>query len=356
MSFLNFLRPKKIVALDIGSHTIKLAEFLVKKKKILLKNFAFLPVPEGCIAQEGLMDMDALKGPFSDFMKQHIQAPVSLYATIGGRSVIIKKIEVPRVETEIMNELVETEMRQSLPFNLEDVNYQYETLSAFQPAQEDRVNILLVAAKKDIVNRYDQLIVSSGYKCDRIDVDGFAVSSCMRMAYPEITQKDKNALVLDIGKLSTTFMVLHAGHLIFEHNISVGGHTYNNHLMRQMDVSIEEAESLKLSSCSQKEAPEEVQNIIKESNIQICDEIVIGNEYFNNHFEDLSISSCYITGGGSHLPKLRDVLAEKLAVPVQVLNPLQAVEHSDTITDSLEYIQNFATIPIGLCLRGQEEE
>ncbi len=344
------------MTLDIGSHTIKLAEFSLKKKKIILENFAFLPVPEECVTREGLTEMETLIEPFSHFIKQSVQEPFSLYAAIGGRAVIIKKIEIPRVETEIMNELVEIEVRQNLPFNVEDINYHYEPLSALQPRQEDRVNILLVAARKNIVESYDRLIRSSGYECNRVDVGGFAVAACLRHSQPEITRDDKNVLVLDIGKMGTVFMVLHAGHLIFEHYVSVGGDTYNDHLMRQMDVSVNEAEALKISSGTNKEAPEEVQKILRESNTHLCDEIYVGNEYFNNHFTDLKLSACYITGGGSHLPGLKQALVEKLSMPVQVLNPLEAVECSAQMEDNLQHIKNFAAVSIGLCFRGQEDK
>lgn len=354
-SFFNF-RSKKVVTLDIGCHTIKLAEFLVKNKKVTLENFAFLPVPAECVTQEGLTETETLIEPFSNFVKQSVQEPFSLYAAIGGRAVIIKKIEIPRVETEIMNELVEVEVRQNLPFNVEDINYHYDVLSALQHRQEDRVNILLVAARKNVVENYDRLVKSSGYECDRVDVGGFAIAACLCHAHPEITQKDKNVLVLDIGKMGTVFMVLHSGHLIFEHYVSVGGDTYNDHLMRQMDVSVNEAESLKVSSGTNKEVPEEVQKILKESNSQLCDEICVASEYFSNHFTDLELSTCYITGGGSCLPDLKQVLAEKLNMPVQILNPLKAVECSIQMEDNLQHIKNFAAVPIGLCFRGQEDK
>ena len=354
-SFFSF-GSKKIVTLDIGCHTIKLAEFSVKRKQVILEHFAFLPVPEECVTQEGLTEMEIIIEPFSNFVKQNVQGSFSLYAAIGGRAVIIKKIEVPRVEKEIMNELVEVEVRQNLPFNIEDINYHYDVLSALQPNQEDRLNILLVVAKKNVVENYDRLIKSSGYECDRVDVGGFAIAACLRHAHPEITQKDKNVLVLDIGKIGTVFMVLHSGHLIFEHYVSVGGDTYKDHLMRQMDISVNEAESLKISSGANKEVPEEVQKILTESNYQLCDEIYVANEYFNNHFTDLELSTCYITGGGSCLPDLKKVLAEKLNMPVQVLNPLKAIECSPQIEDSLQHIKYFAAVPIGLCFRGQEDK
>ena len=355
MSFFNFGKPKRVVTLDIGSHSIKLAEFLLQKKKVVLENFAFLPMPEECVVHEELTGMEVLHESFSRFVKQNTEEPFSLYAAIGGRTVIIKKVEIPRVEAEIINDLVAMEVNQNLPFNIEDINYHYEILSQLPPKQEDRMNILLVVAKKNIVVECDRLIKAAGYTCKSVDVEEFALASCVQRAYPGIMQSKKNVLVLNIGKRGTVFMVLASGTLIFKYYIAVGGDTYNDHLIRNMDISHEEAEELKISCSTSKEAPEEVKKILKDGNLHLAEEIMVGSEYFNNHFADMELSLCYITGGGSHLPDLKPILEKQLKIPVERLNPLPALECNPQMEAQLEHIQSFAAVSVGLCFRSQEE-
>ena len=355
MSFLSrFMKPKKLTALDVGSHAIKLAEFTVKKNKPVLEHFAFLPMPEKCLSIDGLINPNELKEAFAQFIKQNTTGPVQLCVSFSGRAVMTKKIEIPRVEKDMMDELVGMEAKQILPFDMEDINYNYELIENLPAKQEDRINVLLVAAKKHIVHNTEQLITSAGYACERMDTNGLAVATCVEKVCAESTQKNKNVLVLDIGKVNTHFLVLHGGQLIFEYYVAVGSTAYNNLLMKEMDIDFKEAEVLKLSVSEGKEAPEEVSDIMRANNIYLCDEVFVGNEYFKNQFVDMELSECYITGGGCQSPGLAGLLEEKFSMPVHILDPLSVVECSEAMEASRPAVKNFSAVLVGLCLRSMQ--
>ncbi len=351
MPFFSF-KKKNIVTLDIGSNTIKLADFSIQKKKPVLENFAHFAIPEDHMTIEGIVESDALQESFSQFIKKNTSDAFRLCLAITGRAVIVKKIEIATVDKQMQDELVESEARHILPFNMEDINYTYEPMDFLPTEQKERQNILLIAAKKKVVNNYNRLVSSAGYECDRVDMGGFAIADCISMAHPHIKEKGKNVLVLDIGKIGTHFIVLHGGHLIFCHFVVMGSSSYNDYLMKDMNLDYQSAESLKQGVCSGEEVPEEVLSIMRSNNTVLCDEMIVGNEYFKNQFPGMKLSECYITGGGCQAPDLTKDLEERFKVPVNILDPLQFIKCNTVMEDVKVHIKNFSAISVGLCLRG----
>ena len=349
-------KSKKFIAVDIGSDTIKLCEFSRnKKKEIVLENFIFLPVPDNCIEQGDLINLDPLKESFSDFLSQNVGEKVNtvLYASMSGRSILAKKLDVLRSEKkELMDDLVQEEMVQSLPFNIDEINYNYFPLESYHSPNENMASILVVAAKSDNVAVVDQLFKSTGYPCAGVDMGALALAECVRFLEEDLGEKE-NILLLDIGKSGTNFIVLNNKDLLFSRYISVGSNFYTVNLMKEMSIEYEEAESLKISWCSGGEAPPEVNSIVEESHGSFCEEVFIGLEYFKNQFPDLDLLKIYVTGGGSKIPNLVSAISKKFNISsTAVLDPFTTVQSSDLLEDSLSDIKHFIACLIGLYLRG----
>ncbi len=348
---MKWFKPKQVVTLDVGSHTMKLAEFSLKKGVPFLENFAFFPVPDNCVEQGDLINFEPFAEVLPDFISQSTTKPVSdIYVSMSGRSVIVKKIEILRSEKELMNDLVQEEVSQNLPFDLNEVNYDYVQMKTPVSVNESKMNILLIAAKKEVVNEINKLIENIGYRCMSIDIGPFSVSECVKFMKPK--DKGGNVLILDIGKSGTMFSVLNKGNLIFSRYMTVGSNFYTTSLMREMGVEYQEAESLKISWSSEGEAPPEMSRIMMEGDRYFCDEIFIGCEYFKNQFPNEEFSQVYVTGGGSKMANLVSAIAVKFEIPAKILDPFKALETSEFLQDSLSHIRHFAPTTIGACLRG----
>ena len=345
-------KSKKLFTLDIGSHTLKLAEFLVDNERPFLENFAFLSIPENCIEQGDLINAEPFRDILPEFMSQNIEKSSELYISMGGRSIIVKKMEILRVEKELMDSLVQEEVSQSLPFNVEEINYDYTQIKDPKPYNKGKMNILLVAAKKDIVGHINQLVEDAGYQCASIDMGAFALSSCIKFVYPEYRKNKENILVLDIGKSGTMFIVLHKGDVIFSRYITIGSDFYNVSLMKEMGIALQEAEALKASWCSGDEVPSEVSRIITEGDEYFCDDLFVGCEYFKNQFPDEMFSKIYVTGGGSYISNLVEAISKKFEVPAELLDPFERLKSNDLLRNSLSHIRHFVPVSLGLCLRG----
>lgn len=346
-------QPKRMVTLDMGSHTIKLADLLIKKGQPFLQNFATLPVPDNCIEQGDLINSEPFQDILPNFISQNVDSSVpDVYVSISGRSTIVKKIEILRSEKELMDDLIQEEMNQSLPFNLDEINYDYERMLSPKASSEGKMNILLVAAKNDVVDRVNQLIKSVGHRCKVIDMGAFALIESVKFVDPDSVEKNQNILILDIGKSGTVFIVLHKGDLIFARYMMIGSDFYTVSLMKDMGVEYREAESLKISWCDGDETPQEVSRIMQESDQHFCDEIFVGCEYFKNQFPKEEISQVFVTGGGSKITNLVKAIEVKFNMPTRVLDPFETLKSSDFLEDSLSHIKYFSSASLGLCLRG----
>ena len=346
-------KPKRMVTLDIGNHSIKMAEFVIKKKQPFLEHFSIFSIPEHCIQQGTVDPIESLKEPLSDFISENTLDSVrDLSMAIGGKFVFVKKLEVLNSERELLDEMVQVEVKQNLPFNVGEVNYDYSAINSPRPKESNKINVLLIVALCKVVSDYDALFRSMGYNCQTIDTHGFALETCFQCAYPKVAnQKNSNVVLLDIGKSGTNFIVLHGGKLIFDRYITIGTGFYVNNIMQEMGVSLQEAESLYLSSGVGEAVPAEMSQIISDSNRYFCDEILEGVEYFKNQFPDQPFMECYVTGGGAKMVQLINDIGKALGVPTQVFDPFAGFKYSEVLKDSINHIKYFVPVSIGLCLR-----
>ena len=346
-------RPKKMLVLDVGSHTLKLAEFSVKKKKLFLENFSFLPVVDNAIEQGDLINKDSLREALPDFISQNTENKISeIYVVMSGRSIIVKKLEVLQSEKDLLEDLMREEIRQNLPFNIDEINYDYMQLTALPPEDQSKMNVLLFAAKKKVVTQVNNMIEEAGYKCVSVDMGALALAGTLSFIETDIEKKTENILILDIGKAGTSFMVLNKGQLVFSRYITIGSEFYTQSIMREMNMEYPSAEALKFSWCSGTETPSELSKIMAESNRYFCDEIFIGYEYFQHQFPNASLSRSYVTGGGGKLLDLMPALSKRFAIPFQLMEPFPTLSSNDVLADSLEHIQYFIPVVLGACLNG----
>ncbi len=340
--------------MDVGSHTAKLADFSIKKKSIpVLENFATLSIPDNCMEQGDLINAEPLKDILPEFISQHTKGVISdIYVSMSGRSIIVKKMEILQSEEKLMDTFVHEEIKQNFPFDINEINYNYMPISNYMTTNKNKVNILLIAVKEESVEKINQMIENMGYKCKVIDMCAFALSNCIKFIEPEISKKDENTLILDIGKSGTMFTVLRRGDLIFSRYILVGSDFYTVYLMKEMGIEYQEAESLKISWCAGDEAPPEVSHLIETSVHYFCDEIFVGCEYFKNQFPEEEFSRIYVTGGGGKIANLITTIEKKFNLPVHLLNPFDGIQINESLETAVNDIKYFTPACVGTCLRG----
>ena len=341
---------KKLIGIDIGTANIKMAELDVSRKSASLSAFSIMPTPPRAITGGEVTDPAAI----SDTLNAMLAARKSKrkHAAVGlwGTSVITKRISIPQMDEKLVAGQIKWEAEQYIPFDINEVNVDFKTLKQFQ-ASPDTMEVLLVAARQDQAFLYQDIVQSSGLTCSLIDVSGFALANCFLGNWP--AAKGQTVAVMNIGAGVTNFIVIESGEVIFCRDIPAGGLTYTTEISKNMGMSIEEAEALKISACNGGAAPDEVSKIIQASHDLITEEIQSSLDFFINTTPGLPVQQCFVTGGASRTTGLVAALNSQTKLNLEMFDPFRMISINPKTLDPgfVGDVRDFAAVAVGLGLR-----
>ena len=154
-------KSNNVIGLDIGTNSIKLIEIEESKGGYRLKNFGITPLPKDSIVNGSIVNHDAVVSAIQHIISNLKIKAKDVVASISGHPVIIKKITMPLATDEELEESIKFEAEQYIPFDLEEVNIDFEVLTA-EEEKADQMNVMLVAAKKVMINDYNKVLTDAG--------------------------------------------------------------------------------------------------------------------------------------------------------------------------------------------------
>ena len=175
-------KKKDVVGVDIGSSSIKLVEFREVKSGFRLQNLAISPLPPEAIVDGALMDSVTIINAIRDLIATSKTKTKEVVASVSGHSVIVKKITLPLMTEAELEESIQWEAERYIPFDINDVNIDFQTFGA-NPENPEVMDVVLVAAKKDIINDYVSVIMEAGLNPVIIDIDAFALENMLGINY-----------------------------------------------------------------------------------------------------------------------------------------------------------------------------
>jgi type IV pilus assembly protein PilM len=347
-----FFDSNKVIGLDIGTNSIKVIELDVSPRKATVISFGVAPTPTGTISGGEIMDPMTLSQTIKSLLEKTNTKRKHASVGIWGTAVIVKRVSLPKMDLQLLDEQIRWEAEQYIPFDIQEINLEYHVLSSSQSSAET-MDILLVAAKKDLIMNYLETVESTGISCSVLDVSTFALANCFMINHPEL--KNETSAVFDIGSGVTNFVVVENGEAVFARDIPMGGYNYTTDIQKGMGISIQEAEGLKLDISLGRPAPEELKGIVQSSHESFCDELNRSLDFFTSTATSTQgrIERIYITGGGSLMIGLKESLANLSQLPVEIFNPFNVVQVDKNVIAS-EYISQIAplaAIAVGLALR-----
>src|SRR5437764_10297402 len=175
-------KSKLALGLDIGSSSVKLVQLKEAKRGYLLEAFGVAALPPEAIVDGALMNstaiVEAIRGLVAQYKLKNREAAIG----VSGHSVIIKKISMPKMTQEELDESIQWEAEQYIPFDVKDVNIDTQILNPEADAA-GQMDVLLVAAKKDMINDYTSVCAEAGLAPSVVDVDAFAVQNAFEANY-----------------------------------------------------------------------------------------------------------------------------------------------------------------------------
>lgn len=339
----------ELIGLDIGSHSIKAVELSWRKKSPQLKHFGIIPLPPEAIVDGAFMDSASIVESIRSLVDGLKVRTKNVAVSISGHSVYIKSINVPTMSEAQLEESIKWEAEQQIPFDIEDVNLDFQILD--EPMSPDQMPVLLVAAKKDMINDYTAVIEEAGLTPMIVDVDAFAIENAFNLNF-ESTPEEVVALV-NIGASVMNINILKGGTSAFTRDISIGGRQITEEIQKRLKMTFEEAEALKTKERDAGAQNAEIEKIIQSTAEQLGTEVRRSLEFFAASSSVGEIRKIYLSGGCAKIQMLPGLIEERIGTPVEVFNPFSKIEY-DLDHYSPEYIKQvapLAAVGVGLAIR-----
>jgi len=343
-------KGRNIIGLDIGSRNIKAVQLKEVKGGFQLVKFGIAPLSTELIVDGSILDaprvVEAIKELIS---KSNIKAKDVTISVSGHASVIIKRITFPLMSEKEMHESIKFNAEQYIPFNIEDVNMDYQILG--QWPKENKMDVLIVAVKKDKVNEYISVTRDAGLNPVIVDVDAFALENMYEVNY-EINAASNVALV-NIGASMININILKGGVSIFTRDSSVGGDLISETIQRELNISYNDAERLKAGETIEGLSQEDITSALIVATEDVIGEVLRTFDYFrstSNYAED--VNEVILSGGCSLMKDFISLLSEKIGLEIKVAEPFKNIRIPDSFDKAyIDKISPLAAVAIGLALR-----
>lgn len=344
-----FLKKNRLVGLDIGSRTLKLAEIIDSKAGSTLKNFSTIDIEPGLIEEGSVRDPETVSRYIRELFKSTKLKDKNVAISIGGYSVIVKKINVQTMTEEELHETIHFEAEQYIPFDISEVNLDFQILGESEH-NPNQMNVLLVAAKKEMISEYINLMKMAKLHPRIIDVDAFALQNIFNLNY---SLEDENIALIDIGASKTSLNILKDNVSEFMRDVSLGCEQINDKIASTVGCTIEETEAIKLGEESDLISAKDLKEIVESVVTDWCIEIKRALDFFYSTYPEEQIARIVLSGGGANIKKFLELLAAETSAEVEVINPFQnfIVDSNRFDSSYLERIAPQAAICMGLAAR-----
>ena len=336
---------KSSVGLDIGSGFVKLVEVDHSGDQPEVSRVAIEPLLPDAIVEGEVMD----PGLVSDtirilFDKVGIKGR-DVVTAVGGHDVIIKKIEMDRMKESDAREVIRWEAEQHVPFDIKSVELDFQVLNPLEEGLQ--MEVILVAAKKELVDNRIALLSDAGLSASVIDVDAFALHNAFERNYPEAMEGI--VALVNVGHEVTNVNILEDGVPILTRDIPFGSRRVREDLQRERGLTAEQAEDV----VQGREEIEGLSQIVGQSADLVAVGIERASAFLMTRQAGEGLGKIYLSGGGSRIPGMTDALAERMNVGTHQVNPFERtpVRPDAALGLNLEEAAPMLLLPLGLALR-----
>jgi type IV pilus assembly protein PilM len=345
---------KSIVGLDIGSSSIKAVELKKAKGQIQVATLGVEPLATDIVVDSMIVDSGSVSGAISKLFNEHKIKSKLVATSVSGHSVIVKKITLPTMSDAELSERINTEAVQHIPFDIADVHIDYQILT--EDSGEPQMDVLLVAVKKDKILNYTNVLNLAGKSPAVVDIDAFALQNCYEYNYEP--SPGTTVALLNLGASVMNINIVKGATPLFTRDVSVGGNQYTDSLQKELDLSFEDAEALKLGQKVGTVSEDAKLPILQQVTEIIVLEIQKTFDFFRATAGGEHIERIFMAGGSSKVPGLIEALRQEFSMPVEVLNPFQRVSAAAVGGEEAAYIEQNPgqlAIAVGLALRSFED-
>lgn len=343
-----FQKKKLVVGVDIGSHAVKICQLKQTDKAYNIVAVGSVTLPDGAVDDGTLNDPEAVANAIQEILNNLKIRNKRVGFSISGYSVIVKKVNLAVMDEKKLEEHIMSEAEQYIPFDIEDVYLDFQDLKT-NTEESERTDVMLVAAKKDIVDDYLEMLEGLGLRPVIVDVDGFALENTFEHNYP----KDENVALVDIGASKMNINIISNGISVVARDIVVGSRQLTEQIRDTFDIDFEEAEALKLGHIPPDDRQEQIEEIFTTTCTQWILEIKKAIDLYHSNNMEQPLNRLVLSGGGAKVAGLADFLARETGLPVELFNPFSNMLSNPKQIDP-EYLNSIGpemAIATGIAIR-----
>ena len=338
------------MGLDLGSSAVKAIELKPVGKTWKVAAFGTEPIPPDSIVDGAIIDGGTVVQAIRRLFESRQIKTKDVAASLSGNAVIVKKISLPVMTDAELAESIYWEAEQYIPFDIQDVNLDYQILDSKDAAGRSTMDILLVAAKNEKIADYTSVIAQAGRNTVVVDVDAFALQNAYEVNYG--FEPDAVVVLLNAGASATNINILSGGQSVFTRDISIGGNAYTEALQKELNLTFEHADQLKRGVTVNGFTYEEARPVLRAVTENVMLEIQKTFDFFRATAASDRLTRIVICGGASRAEGFSEMLAERFEAPVEHFDPFKkiAFDAGKFQVDATE-VASTAAVAVGLALR-----
>jgi type IV pilus assembly protein PilM len=344
---------KAVVGLDIGSSSIKAVELKRSRAGVELGHLGVEPLSPDVVVDSMIMDSPSVASAITKIFTENSIKSRSVATSVSGHSVIVKRITLPVMSDSELAEGIQSEAAQHIPFDISDVNIDYQILS--DDLSGPQMDVLLVAVKKDKILNYTNVLNMAGKAPAIVDIDVFALQNCYEYNYDPAPSA--TVALLNLGASVMNINIVKGSKPLFTRDVSVGGNQYTDSLQKELDLSFDDAEALKLGQKVGTVSEDAKLPILQQVTEIIVLEIQKTFDFFRATAAGEHIERIFMAGGSSSVPGLVEALRQEFSLPVDILNPFNKITYPETglAASIIEQNAGQLAVAVGLALRSFED-
>jgi len=340
-----FGRKKATVGLDIGSGFVKVVEVDHSGDQPEVRRVAMRALPADTIVEGEIMDYAMVSDTVRALFQELGLKGRDVVTGVGGHDVIIKKIEMDRMSEGDARDVIRWEAEQHVPFDIKSVELDFQILN---PDSEGvRMEVLLVAAKRELVDNKMSLLEDAGVTPAIIDVDAFALHNALEYNYP--SSREGIVALVNMGHEVTNVNILENGAPILTRDIPFGSRRVREDLQRERGLTAQQAEAI----VQGRESVAGLDQVVASA----ADEVGVGIEraaaFLMTRQSGEGIGEIFLSGGGARIPGMADALTRRMSVSTRLVNPFERIPVDPAAGGrlNLEEASPMLLLSLGLALR-----
>jgi type IV pilus assembly protein PilM len=346
-----FRKAKALVGLDIGSSAVKAVELKPAGKAYKVAAFGSEPIPPDSIVDGAIIDGGAVADAIRRLFEKRGIKTREVAASLSGNAVIVKKISLPVMTAAELSESIYWEAEQYIPFDIQDVNLDYQILDPGNgPGGKGTMDVLLVAAKKEKIADYTGVIAQAGRTAVVVDVDAFALQNAYEVNYG--FEPASVVVLLNAGASATNINIIQGDQSVFTRDVSIGGNAYTEALQKELSLPFEQADQLKRTHAADGATYEDAKPVLRAVSENVMLEIQKTFDFFKATAASDRIDRIVVSGGASRAEGFSEMLTERFQAPVEFFDPFKRVALDKKFQGEAQAdVAPTVAVAVGLALR-----